>query len=236
MCFYLVSCWCSHDNECGLVSNLCQRKGVKHMSASFCICSSNHGESWKKIEYFLACDHGVCQVPKSNDNMLYLYPCQAQGLMFTSTWSQSVYALPCQAQGLHHDPCEGMPTYQGQCQTRVKPWTKWFGIFLLFFAVAPQVHDTKVQNMVYKGLDNLVTMMHHVKCSKLNPMITCSICIHVKPKGFHWTCQAKPKGLCSHLLEAKVFMPCHAKPKGLHHDPYEGRPTCSMSSLSWSAI
>lgn len=100
MCFYLVSCWYSHDNECGLVSNLCQRKGVKHMSASFCICSSNHGESWKKIEYFLACDHGVCQVPKSNDNMLYLYPCQAQGLMFTSTWSQSVYALPCQAQGL----------------------------------------------------------------------------------------------------------------------------------------
>ena len=45
----------------------------------------------------------------------------------------------------------------------------------------------------------LVTMVY-AKCP--NPMITCSICIHVKPKG-----------LCSHLLEAKVFMPCHAKPK-----------------------
>ena len=98
MCFYLVSCWCSHDNECGLVSNLCQRKGVKHMSASFCICSSNHGESWKRLSIFL-----------------------------------------------------------------------------------------------------LVTMVY-AKCP--NPMTTCSICIHVKPKG-----------LCSHLLEAKVFMPCHAKPK-----------------------
>ena len=92
MCFYLVSCWCSHDNECGLVSNLCQRKGVKHMSASFCICSSNHGESWKKIEYFLACDHGVCQVSKSNDNMLYLKP---KGLC--SHLLEAKVFMPCHA-------------------------------------------------------------------------------------------------------------------------------------------